>query len=87
MMTEQKPAATAAEAEELAKQACVDYINACSLDRRDQMPDYLMKLCSVAGVLMAHSAGSEDAAQRLEGTARFIRKTMPKAPAKLNPVQ
>lgn len=79
--------ATPAEAEELAKRACVDYINACSLDRRDQMPDYLMKLCSVAGALMAHSAGCEDAAQRLEGTAAFIRKTMPKAAATLVPLQ
>lgn len=79
--------ATPDEAELLAKRACVDYINACALDQREQMPDYLMKLCSVAGILMAHSAGSEDAALRLEGTAAFIRKSMPKQPAKLERLQ
>lgn len=46
-----------------------------------------MKLASVAGVLMARAEGSAEAALRLEGTARFLLKTMPKKPANLKPVQ
>jgi hypothetical protein len=81
-----KPA-TPVEAEALAKKAVGDYLNACGMTDRDQVGNYLMKLCSVAGVVMARAAGSADAADRLEGTAHFIRKTMPTAPATLRPVQ
>ncbi len=51
------------------------------------MGNYLMKLCSVAGALMANAEGSETAFDRLLGTAQFVLKTMPKKPAKLHPMQ
>ena len=79
--------ATPAQAEELAKKAVADYLNACHIATPEQVGNYLMKLASVAGVLMANAEGSAEAALRLEGTARFILKTMPKKPAKLVPVQ
>jgi hypothetical protein len=46
-----------------------------------------MKLASVTGVMMAHAEGSVVAADRLIGTAGFVKKTMPRAPATLRPVQ
>lgn len=81
-----KPASPA-EAEELAKKVVGEYLTACRMTERDQVGNYLMKLCSVAGVVMARAAGSADAADRLEGTAHFIRKTMPTVPATLRTVQ
>lgn len=85
-MTEPKPA-TPAEAEELAKKAVADYLNACHIATPDQVGNYLMKLTSVAAVLMANAEGAQAAFDRLEGTAMFVLKTMPKKPAKLVPVQ
>lgn len=85
-MTNPKPA-TPAEAEALAKAAVADYLNACHIATPDQVGNYLMKLCSVAGVLMANAEGSAEAALRLHGTAEFVFKTMPKKPAKLVTVQ
>ena len=79
--------ATPAEAEELAKKAVADYLNACHIATPDQVGNYLMKLASVAGVLMANAEGSAAAYQRLVGTAAFVRKTMPAKPAHLRPVQ
>lgn len=79
--------ATPAEAEELAKQAVGEYLTACRIAERDQVGNYLMKLASVAGVLMAQAEGSATAAARLEGTAEFVRKNMPANPAALRPVQ
>ena len=79
--------ATAMEAEEFAKRAVQQYLNACRMSSRDQMGNYLMKLCSVAGVMMALAEGSEDAAQRLEATAAFIRRKMPAEPARMEPLQ
>jgi hypothetical protein len=87
MTTKTDTAATQIEAEEFAKQAVQQYLNACRMSNRDQMGNYLMKLCSVAGVMMALAEGSEDAAQRLEGTAAFVRKSMPSSPARIVPVQ
>jgi hypothetical protein len=84
-----KPA-TPAEAEELAKKAVGDYLTACriaSRDDREAMGNYLMKLASVAGVMMANAEGADTAFDRLLGTAQFVLKTMPKAPAKLHAVQ
>lgn len=81
-----KPA-TPAEAEELAKKAVSDYLTACRMTDRDQISNYLMKLCSVAGVTMANADGADDAFNRLLGTAQFVLKTMPKKPAKLVPLQ
>lgn len=85
-MTEPKPA-TPAQAEELAKKAVADYLNACHIATPDQVGNYLMKLTSVAAVLMALDEGAQAAFDRLEGTAMFVLKTMPKTPAKLVPVQ
>ena len=82
-----KKPATPAEAEELAKKAITEYLNACHMTDRDQISNYLMKLCSVAGVLMANADGADDAFNRLLGTAQFVLKTMPKKPAKLAPIQ
>ncbi|WP_368648011.1 hypothetical protein ABRZ10_07225 [Castellaniella ginsengisoli] len=84
-----KPETPAAqiEAEEFAKQAVQQYLNACRMSNRNQMGNYLMKLCSVAGVMMALAEGSEDAAQRLEATAAFIRRKMPDTPARMEPLQ
>lgn len=85
--TPHMPPATPAEAEELAKKAVGDYLTACRMTDRDQISNYLMKLASVAGVMMANADGADDAFNRLLGTAQFVLKTMPKKPAKLHPVQ
>lgn len=88
MTEKQKTApATPQEAEELAKSAVQDYLNACRIESREQVADYLMKLVSVTGVVMAQANGSEDAVARLEGTAAFIARAMPKAPARMETVQ
>ena len=79
--------ASPAEAEELAKKAVGDYLTACRMTDRDQIGNYLMKLASVAGIVMAQAEGSESAAQRLEGTAMFVRRAMPSMPATIRPVQ
>lgn len=79
--------ATPAQAEELAKKAVADYLNACHIATPEAVGNYLMKMASVTGVLMANAEGSENAHDRLVGTARFVLKTMPKKPAKLVPVQ
>jgi hypothetical protein len=84
-----KPA-TPAEAEELAKKAVGDYLTDCriaSRDDREAMGNYLMKLCSVAGAMMANAEWADTAWDRLLGTGEFVIKTMPKKPAKLLPVQ
>ena len=81
-----KPASPA-EAEELAKKAVGDYLTACRMTDREQIGNYLMKLCSVAGVVMANADGSAEAAARLQGTAEFVRRNMPTVPAALRPVQ
>ncbi len=83
-----KPA-TPAEAEELAKKAVGDYLTACRLASADpeSIGNYLMKLASVTGCLMANAEGSEVAFDRLLGTAQFVLQKMPKKPAALRPVQ
>jgi hypothetical protein len=86
--TPAKPA-TAAEAEELAKKAVGDYLTACRMASVDRvaMGNYLMKLASVTGVMMANAEGSETAFDRLLGTAQFVLNTMPKDPAPLRTMQ
>jgi hypothetical protein len=83
-----KPA-TPAEAEELAKKAVGEYLTACRLASADPeaISNYLMKLASVTGCLMAQAEGADTAFDRLLGTAQFVLKTMPKKPATLRPVQ
>ena len=78
---------TSQKAEELAKKAVGDYLTACNLQDARQIGDVLMKLCSVAGVMMANAEGSEQAFDRLLGTAQFVLKSMPKQPAHLGPIQ
>lgn len=78
---------TPKQAEELAKKAVADYLNACNLQSADQIGDVLMKLCSVAGVLMAQAEGSQVACDRLVGTAQFVLNNMPRQPAQLRTVQ
>lgn len=67
------------QAEELARRLAADYLQACAARDPQHVGNCLMKLCSVAGVLMAHAEGSAVAAQRLHGTADFVLKTMPQA--------
>lgn len=77
---------TPKQAEEFTKKAVQDYLNACNMQSRDEIGNALMKLASVAGLLMACAEGREIAAQRLEGTAEFIRKNGPQFPKKIVPV-
>ena len=51
--TPHMPPATPDEAEELAVRAVKTYLNACRMTDRDQISNYLMKLCSVAGVMIS----------------------------------
>ena len=86
-MSAGRPPATPAEAEESAKRAVADYLNACRINDPAQVGNYLMKLASVAGVLMANAEGADMAFDRLLGTAQFVLKNMPKKPATLRTVQ
>lgn len=89
-MADQKPL-TQAEAEKMAAKLCGDYLAACHMTagptEREQIGNYLMKLASVAGVLMAQAEGSEVAFDRLLGTAQFILNNMPRKPARLERMQ
>ena len=89
MAETKQPPATPAEAEELAKKAVGDYMTACrSADCDPQaIGNYLMKLASVTGVMMAAAEGSQIACDRLIGTGLFIEKNMSERPATLGPVQ
>lgn len=86
-MTDTKTPATPAQAEELAKKAVGDYLTACRMADATNLGNYLMKLVSVTGVLMANAEGSSMAAARLMGTAQFVAQNMPDKPATLRPVQ
>lgn len=86
-MNKKFKAATAAEAEKLAVKMVGEYLTACQMDDQTNIGNYLMKLCSVAGVLMAQAEGATRASERLIGTAAFIKKTMPSDPAKLERLQ
>jgi hypothetical protein len=78
---------TSEQAEELAKKAVGEYLSNCKLQDASQIGDVLMKLVSVAGVVMAQAEGSRAAADRLVGTAVFFANNMPAEPATLRPVQ
>lgn len=67
---------TQQQAEALAKQKIQEYLNACALDTVQDAGNALMKLCSVAGVMMCATVGYDEAVDRLEGTAAFIAKAM-----------
>lgn len=64
------------EAETLAQKHIQDYLNACNLDTPQDAGNALMKLCSVAGVMMCAAVGYDEAIDRLYGTAAFIANTM-----------
>lgn len=81
-----KPA-TQDEAEKLAQKAVSEYLNACRMTDATNLSNYLMKLVSVAGCVMANAEGADDAFDRLLGTAQFVLATMPKKAATLHPVQ
>ena len=74
------------EAEALAKKSVADYLSACCMTDASQVANYLMKLASVTGILMASAEGADAAFDRLLGTAQFVLKTMPKQPSKLQRV-
>lgn len=86
-MADHQTPASADEAEKLATKAVGDYLSACCMTDQAQIGNYLMKLCSVAGVVMAQAEGSVRAYERLYGTACFVAKTMPERPATLHKVQ
>lgn len=78
---------TPQQAEDLAKKAVQDYLNACQLQNPAQVGDVLMKLCSVAGVVMAQAEGSQMAHDRLVSTGIFILNSMPPEAWQLRPMQ
>ena len=63
--TPHMPPAGPDEAEALAARAVGDYLNACRMDDPAQIADRLMKIVSVAGVMMAQANGADDAFDRL----------------------
>lgn len=81
-MTNDKGPATQSETEALAIGAVQSFLDACRLTHHDQVADRLMKLCSVAGVVMAQAEGSAGAAARLISTGEFILNKMPAKAAK-----
>lgn len=88
-MTEKQAAAPAgpAEAEKIAAKVVGDFLTACRMSDEAQIGNYLMKLCSVAGVVMAQAEGAVTAFERLNGTAHFILENMPATPSKLEKMQ
>lgn len=85
-VTSQQPA-TPLEAEELAAKMVGEYLTACRMTDRAQIGNYLMKLCSVAGVVMAQAEGAVTAFERLEGTAHFVLNNFSATPSNLEPMQ
>lgn len=81
-MANAKPA-DQAEAEKIAVRLVGEYLTACRMTDPDMIGRYLMKLVSVAGVVMAQAEGSYQAYDRLVGTAEFVRSTMPTAPGRV----
>lgn len=85
--TPHMPPATPAEAEELAIKAVSEYLTACRMADASNLGNYLMKLASVTGVMMAKAEGSSMAAARLMSTAQFVAQNMPEHPDSIHPVQ
>jgi len=63
---------TQKEAEELAIKHLKDYLNACGLITTEDAGNALMKLCSMAGVMMVAAVGHEEAVQRMQGVSGFV---------------
>lgn len=76
MPPEGKMMVTQQEAEALAKKHMQDYLNACGLDTVEDAGNALMKLCSVAGVMLCATVGYDEAVERLYATAQFIEGRM-----------
>lgn len=75
------------EAEQIAARMVGEYLSACRMTDATQIGNYLMKLCSVAGVVMAQAEGAVTAFERLEGTAHFVLNNCTALPAKLEKLQ
>lgn len=90
-MADPKAPLTPDEAEKLAAKVVGEYLTACRMaagpNGREQIGNYLMKLASVAGVMMAKAEGSEVAFERLLGTAQFVLNNMPRGPARIERLQ
>ena len=67
---------TQQQAEDLAKKHLEDYLTACGPNTVEDTGNVLMKLCSVAGVMMVAAVGHDDAVKRLQAVASFISKIM-----------
>jgi len=78
---------TPAQAEEQAKKAVADYLQACGATDPVMVGNVLMKLLSVAGVHIAVAEGSTKAFERLYGTAWFVRNNLPAEPVKTGNTQ
>lgn len=74
---------TPKEAEELAQKAIQNYLNACHLQTVEDAGNALMKLVSVAGLMMCATVGQDDAVARLQGTAAHIAKPKFSGPWKM----
>lgn len=77
---------TPEEAEKLAFLAVQKYLNDCNITERSQICNYLMKICSVSGVVMAQAEGAQAASEKLAATAFFILQNTPRLPADIVPV-
>ena len=62
------------DAEELAKTVLQNFVDACHCQNTQDVANVLMKVCSVAGVMMCAVVGQTEAVQRIDGTADFIAK-------------
>ena len=56
----------------IGKKHLQDYLNACGLITTEDAGNALMKLCSIAGVMMVATVGHEEAVQRMQGVAGFV---------------
>lgn len=64
---------TPQQAEALSIKAVEDYLESCGCVTGQDKANALMKLCSVAGIVMVNSVGADETVARLIGTADFIR--------------
>ncbi|GAB6139903.1 hypothetical protein JCM14076_06320 [Methylosoma difficile] len=64
---------TSQEAEKLAKEQMINYVNACKCQAQDDVANVLMKLASVCGVGINTVVGNADAVDRLQGVTDFIK--------------
>lgn len=65
---------SSSEAEELAGKLVAEYITACGCKSRQDVANVLMKLCSLAGLVMSASVGAQETADRFTATADYVDK-------------